>query len=265
MCKISYINSEHFQEDHHFPSLPAFNMSRVFGSFPSIASNHCYLPSLHMLFMSSVHPVCHLKLTIDWLTLACSQLLPSPFRWAFLSSMPLVKCSAHTPITQQQPKHQCAISTVSTEMRVDQCYIKVSVTVKIIYRRTYEGLLKHCLAFITVIITRFSSTEKLGGDDHRTVEEGKDLWRLSPTPLLKQFLTAAGWTGRCPGRSWIPPEKETLLHPWAVCSCALSLSQKRGYSSCLYGIYSVYCLLALVLSLDVTEETVWPHPLGSHA
>lgn len=44
------------------------------GSFSSVTSNQCYLSSLHMLFMSSIHPIYHLSFTIDWLTLdSCLQ------------------------------------------------------------------------------------------------------------------------------------------------------------------------------------------------
>ena len=71
--------------------------------------------------------------------------------------------------------------------------------------------------------------------NHRIVGAGRDLQRpLSPAPLQSRLPTA-GCTGRCPGGSWISPEKETPQPPWAACS-VLHHSFKRvninGASTC---------------------------------
>lgn len=85
MCKIVYIHSEHFWED-HFPRFLFQHVTHVFaGSFSSITSDQCYLSSLHRPFMSCIHPICHLSFTIDWPTPACSQLLTPTFSTHFLN------------------------------------------------------------------------------------------------------------------------------------------------------------------------------------
>jgi len=58
--------------------------------------------------------------------------------------------------------------------------------------------------------------------NHRIVKVGGDLQRSSsPTPLQSRPPTA-GYIDRCPGRSWISPEKENPQPLWAACFSALS-------------------------------------------
>jgi len=58
--------------------------------------------------------------------------------------------------------------------------------------------------------------------NHRTVGVGRDLQRTLSPASLQSRPSIAGYAGRCPGRSWISPEKENPQHPWAVCSSTLS-------------------------------------------
>ena len=55
-------------------------------------------------------------------------------------------------------------------------------------------------------------------------------------PPAEAGSPTAGFTGLCPGGSWISPEKETPQPPWAACSSAPSPSEGRSSSSCSDGI-----------------------------
>ena len=63
------------------------------------------------------------------------------------------------------------------------------------------------------------------------------LWVIWSNPPAEAGSPTAGYTGPCPGGSWISPEKETPQPPWAACSSAPSPSEGRSSSSCLDGTF----------------------------
>ena len=59
--------------------------------------------------------------------------------------------------------------------------------------------------------------------NRRMVEVGRDPWgSSSPTSPAEAGSPRAGYTGPCPGGSWISPQKETPQPLWAACSSAPS-------------------------------------------
>lgn len=51
-------------------------------------------------------------------------------------------------------------------------------------------------------------------EDHRVVEDGRDLWRsTSPTALLKTGVARTNFSRLCPDRLWISLRVEILLNP----------------------------------------------------
>ena len=101
--------------------------------------------------------------------------------------------------------------------------------------------------------------------NHRIVGVGRDLNRSSRPTHLQSRPPTAGYTGSCPGRSWISPEKENPQHPRAACSRALSSSLWRSYFaywcriSCapVYGCFSLFCPQRLL-------KRGWPCLFDSH-
>lgn len=78
-----------------------------------------------------------------------------------------------------------------------------------------------------------------------------------PNLLLKKFPTA-GSTGKCPGGSCIPPEKETPQPLGSPFQC--SISHKVNYFLMFIWniLYSNFCSLPLVLSLGTTKKKPGP-------
>ena len=101
--------------------------------------------------------------------------------------------------------------------------------------------------------------------NHRTVGAGRDLQRsLSPTPCQIRLPTA-GCTGRCPGGSWISPEKETPQPPLGSLFSAPSPSLWRSSYAHLCGTSCASVCGHFPLSCRHAQlKRVWPCPFTSH-
>ena len=101
--------------------------------------------------------------------------------------------------------------------------------------------------------------------NHRMFGIGRDLCgSSSPTPLPKKGRLQQACRGRCPGRSWISPEKENPQPPWAACSSAPSPSEGRSSSSCSDGTcYASLCKITYQDSQWLGQKERLPFTLGN--